>query len=99
MGILKLFAKAEKPTLLELPAGSFTVDRAGEILTSTLPQAFPVAHVKTISKQVLAAFRGAREAGLPLNELIFRFSAFKITAREQRGGAMIFLAPQGPQRQ
>jgi hypothetical protein len=97
MGLLDIFGKTpEKPQLLQLPSGSFTVDASGRILTSTLPRAFPEKHVQEVSRRVLEAFRQAREAGLPLNELIIRYSAFKITAREQRGGAMVFLAPQGP---
>src|ERR1019366_7079343 len=36
MGLLNLFTKSE-PTLLRLPFGSFTVDRAGNVLTGTLP--------------------------------------------------------------
>jgi len=38
-------------------------------------------------------FRQARKAQLPLAEMTIHFSSLKITARELRGGAIIFLAP------
>ncbi|MDB6015908.1 MAG: hypothetical protein JWR19_397 [Pedosphaera sp.] len=93
MGLLNLFAKP--PTkLLRLPSGSFTVDQTGRVLASTLPQAFPVALVEDIGAQVLTAFRVAQAAKLPFSEVIIRYSSLKLTARELRGGAIIFVAPQ-----
>ena len=95
MGLLKLFSKQPAP-LNKLPFGSFTVDRDGQIVVSTLPQSFPKALLRDISDRVLKTFRGAREAQLPLNELIVRFSGFKLTARNMRGGAIVFLTPLTP---
>jgi hypothetical protein len=95
MGFLKLFAKAA-PTLLRLPSGSFTVDREGCVLMGTLPSSFPASLVKDIAQQVRAAFGGAAAAQLPLAELIINYPSLKITARELRGGAIIYLVPQTP---
>ena len=92
MGLLKIFAKPPA-RLLTLPYGSFTVDREGRVISSTLPQAFPVALAQDIATQILATFRSAKVAQLSLNELIIRYSSLKVTARELRGGAIIFLAP------
>ena len=92
MGLLNLFAKSA-PSLLRLPAGSFTVDRDGKVLTGTLPSSFPKDLVNDLARQVLATFRGAAEAHLPLSELILNYSSLRISARESRGGAMIFLSP------
>jgi hypothetical protein len=50
--------------------------------------------VQEIATQVLVAFKQAREAQLPLSELVVNYAALKLTARELRGGAIIFLAPQ-----
>lgn len=100
MGILDIFGKGKddaKP--LEIPAGTFTVDKDGRLLSSTLPTSFPEECVTQISRPILAAFARARTSHLPLTELIINFSALKITAKEMRGGAMVFLAPHGPQRQ
>jgi hypothetical protein len=47
-----------------------------------------------IGQQVLTALRAARQAQLPLSELIINYSALKLLARELRGGAIIFLMPQ-----
>jgi hypothetical protein len=94
MGLLDFFSsKKEAPMLDRLPSGSFTVDRDGTILTSTLPHSFPQAHTLEIGKIVMETILGAREANVPVAELSIHFSGLKITAKEQRGGAMIFLAP------
>ena len=85
--------KPEIPRLSSLPSGSFTVNAEGEILASTLPQSFPELQVREIGREVLNAFLSAQKAGLPLSELIIQYAALKITARELRGGAIIFLAP------
>jgi hypothetical protein len=94
MGLLDFFSsKKDAPTLERLPSGSFTVDRDGKILTSTLPRSFGEANVIEIGRVVMEAMVSAREANLPVTELVIHYSALKITAKEQRGGVMIFLAP------
>lgn len=95
MGLLSLFAKPA-PALLRLPSGSFTVDREGTLLTSTLPSSFPTNLVKEIARQMRAAFSEAAAAHLPLAELVVNYPSLKITARELRGGAIIYLAPSAP---
>jgi hypothetical protein len=93
MGLLSLFAKP--PTkLVPLPSGSFSVDRNGRILISTLSRGFPTELVEEIATRVLATFRSADAAQLPLSEITIRYSSLKITARELRGGAIVFLVPQ-----
>ncbi|MEI7728873.1 MAG: hypothetical protein WCO56_04850 [Verrucomicrobiota bacterium] len=98
MGILNFFSKA-KPELLQLPSGSFTVDPQGRVVSSTLPHNFPEEQTRHIAGVVLQAFKQAQAANVPLLELAIEFSALKITAKEMRGGAMIFLAPHGPSTQ
>lgn len=93
MGILNLFAKPPVK-LLPLPRGSFTVDKDGRVLASTLPQAFPEELAEDIAGQVLGIFRSAQVARITLHELIVRYANLKLTARELRGGAIIFLVPQ-----
>jgi hypothetical protein len=93
MGLLSFFAKPAKPTLVRLPSGSFTVDRTGRVLVSTLPSSFPAEHMNDIATQVLAAFREAQAAQLALHELVIHFPSLKVIARELRGGALIFLVP------
>ena len=95
MGLLNFFAKPA-PTLLRLPSGSFTVGRDGRILTSTLPSSFPADVVKEIAQQVRAAFAEADTAQLPLAELVVDYPSLKISARELRGGAIVFLTPKAP---
>jgi hypothetical protein len=92
MGLLNLFGKSSSK-LVPLPAGTFTVDKEGRILASTVSQAFPASLVKDIGAQVLTAFRTAEAARVPLTEFVLRYSMLKLTARELRGGAIVFLVP------
>ena len=91
MGLLNLFSKPS--TLLQLPRGSFTVDKDGRVLASTLPRSFPEEFAEEIALQVLGTFRAAQKARISLNEVIVQYANLKITARELRGGAIIFLVP------
>jgi len=93
MGLLNAFAKP-RAKLMALPSGTFTVDCEGRVLVSTLPQSFPKELVQDIATQVLDAFRSAKAAQVPLSEVIIRYASLKLTARELRGGALVFLAPQ-----
>lgn len=92
MGLLSFFSKPARP-LLKLPSGSFTVDRTGEVVVATLPSSFPANLTSEIGKAVLEAFRDAQEAHLPLNELVVHYPSLRVTAREMRGGAIVFLTP------
>jgi hypothetical protein len=92
MGLLSRFSKPSSD-LLRLPTGSFTVDREGRVIAGTLPSSFPAELAGEIARQVRAAFQEASEAELPLSELVIHYPTFKITARELRGGVLIFLAP------
>ena len=96
MGLLNFFTKSSHAKLVPLTSGSFTLDREGKIMTSTLPQSFPAAHMKEIGRQVLAAFQSANKAQMPLSEIIIQYAALKLLARELRGGAIVFLMPQSP---
>jgi|SRR5215468_4471134 len=91
MGFLNLFSRGS-PTLLRLPSGSFTMDREGTVLVRTLPSSYPTALVEVIGEQMIAAFREAAAAQLPLSEIVVNYSSLKITARELRGGVIVFLA-------
>ena len=93
MGLLSAFSKPRVP-LMALPSGTFSVDCEGRVLVSTLPQSFPKDLVQDIATQVLDAFRSAKESQIPLSEIVIRYASLKLTARELRGGAIIFLAPQ-----
>lgn len=93
MGILKKMFGSQA-TVQQLPAGSVTVDRQGRIVTSTLSSAFPVPLVQAIATDVLALFREARAGQMPLSEVSLHYASLRITARELRGGAVIFMFPQ-----
>ena len=95
MGLLSRFAKPSTVTLMRLPSGCFTVDRTGRVLINTLPRSFPLSIVQEIGRLVLSTFRSAQEAHSPLSEFVADYSALKLTARELRGGAIVFLTPRG----
>ena len=93
MGILtKLFGG--HASVQQLPTGTVTVDRNGHVVTSTVSSAFPEALLHAIGRDVLELFREARAAQMPLAEVSLHFGSLRITARELRGGAIIFLLPQ-----
>jgi hypothetical protein len=92
MGFLKLFSKAS-PGVQVLPSGTLTVDKNNQILATTVSSACSQQVLQEIGDQILGLFRQARKAQLPLSEMTLHFSSLKITARELRGGAIIFLAP------
>jgi hypothetical protein len=97
MGLLSFLNKKEEPepapVLVRLSSGSFTVDPTGRVLTSTLPTSFPKPTMVRIGGFVLSMFQSARQAQVPLTEIVAEYAALKLTARELRGGAIIFLAP------
>ena len=94
MGLLDFLRGTRQSGLTRLPAGSLTVDASGKVVASTLPQSFPEGQALRIARIVLRAFERGRSAQLPLAELVIQYNALKITARELRGGAVIFLRPQ-----
>jgi hypothetical protein len=96
MGLLSIFSRNGSRELTRLPSGSFTLDRKGNILTSTLPRTFPVTRMQKIGREVLATFRAAQEAEMSVSELIVDYATLKLTARELKGGAIIFLSPLKP---
>jgi hypothetical protein len=94
MGLLTHFRKEAPCHLTRLPSGSFTVDGEGRVVTYTLPQSFPPGYMHEIGRQVLAYFRNAHQARVCVTELIVHYPSLKLSARELRGGAIVFLTPQ-----
>lgn len=92
MGFLKFFNK-NRAAVHRLPSGSITVDRCGEVVTTTVSSSYPPALLKTITQEVMNLFREARAKQMPLAEFNLHFASLQITARELRGGAIIFLSP------
>ena len=93
MGFLKkLFGGTA--AIQPLPSGTITVDRQGVIVSSTVSSGYPKALLQNISLEVMELFRAARAAEMPQAEIGLHFGSLRITAREVRGGAIIFLLPQ-----
>jgi len=93
MGLLKkLFGG--RAAVQQLPTGTITVDRQGRIVTSTVSSAYPKNLLREVARDVLELFREARVAQMPLAEISLHFGSLRITGRELRGGAIIFLFPQ-----
>jgi hypothetical protein len=78
----------------QLPTGTVTVNRQGQIVTSTVTSAVSDSVLQGIARDVLELFREARAAQMPLAEISLHFGSLRITARELRGGAVIFVFPQ-----
>ena len=93
MGILrKIFGGPA--AVQQLPTGTVTVDRQGHVVTSTVTSAVSLSLLQAVGREVLELFREARAAQMPLAEISLHFGSLRITARELRGGAIIFLFPQ-----
>lgn len=93
MGFLKKLFGGHA-TVQQLPTGTITVDRQGRVVASTVSSAYPRDLLQGIGRDVLELFREARAAQMPLAEVSLHFGSLRITARELRGGAIIFLFPQ-----
>lgn len=87
------FLSKSSPPPHRLPSGAFTVDAHGHVVSSTVPQWVPEKQAQVIGQHILAVFKGARHAQLEFSEVVVQYGAFKIIAREMRGGAIIFLMP------
>ncbi len=78
----------------QLPSGTITVDRDGSIVSSTVSSSYPRKLLQTIADDILELLKEARAAQMPLAEVSLHFGSLRVTARELRGGAIIFLLPQ-----
>ena len=81
MGILNWFAKSA-PAVRRLPAGSFTVDRHGNLMTTTVGSEYPQWLLDDTAREVLSLFLEARSAQMPLTGLDLNFAGLHIAARE-----------------
>lgn len=93
-GMKTLFKRKSGARLAKLPSGAFALDRNGKIVTSTLPQTFPESEMRRIGERMIAFFDRAQRAQMPLNEVNVYYPSLKLTARNLRGGALVFLLPQ-----
>lgn len=93
MGFLSLFSKKKPEPLEKLPSGSFRVSASGQISASTIPGGYPHETLREIGEMFVQAFKTAAEQGVPLKELNLDYAGAKITGREARGGAVVFLTP------
>src|SRR5438045_4189018 len=94
MGLLRKIFGSSRANVQELPMGSLTVNAQGNIVTTTVSSAYSEALLEDIGREVLVIFREAKVAQLPLAEVTIHFASLRVTARELRGGAIIFLLPQ-----
>jgi hypothetical protein len=92
MGLLNLFSKPS-PTVRFLPSGSLTVDRNCRVLASTISSTCPPQILQDIGRLIVGLFAEAAKAQIPVSEITLRFASLQVTAREMRGGAIIFLTP------
>jgi hypothetical protein len=95
MGVLKnMFRRNVAARLSKLPSGAFSLDSEGHLIVSTLPSSFSDAQMREIGSRVLSFFRNAQRAQVAVQELNIYYPSLKVTARNLRGGAIIFLSPQ-----
>jgi hypothetical protein len=95
MGLLNLFSRSGAE-VHRLPTGSMTVDREGNVVTTTISSVYSAGLLRAIAEEVLRLFRESRAAQFPVSEFSLQFASVQITAREMRGGAIIFLSAKTP---
>jgi|GraSoiStandDraft_59_1057299.scaffolds.fasta_scaffold1827447_1 hypothetical protein len=93
MGLLSFLKSNRVGEPAVLPKGSFTIDKTGRLLSSTLASSVHGELIREVGDVVLQTFRGARDAHLNITEFTLNFSGLKLTARELRGGAIVFVSP------
>jgi hypothetical protein len=93
MGFLKKLFGA-RAAVQQLPTGSITVDRDGQIVTSTVSSTYPQPQLQAVGRNMLKLFHEARSTRMPFTELGIQFGSLRITARELGGGTIIFIFPQ-----
>ena len=91
MGFLNWFS-SPRATVHNLPSGSFTVDRHGKVMSTTVGADFPASLLQDIAVEILSVFE-ARTAQMPMAEVSLDFAGLKVSARDLQGGAIIFLHP------
>jgi|SRR5436190_891506 len=91
--VTQYFIKPYKRPLSQPPSGTYLIDAAGNIFSSTLPRTFPQERLKFIGAKILAIFMGAAKAGMPLKELSVKYEQFKFQAKQLPSGALIHLIP------
>ena len=96
MGFLKKISRLfrSRAGVQQLPPGSITVDRDGQIVTSTVSSAYPKTLLREIGQRRSASCSAKpATAQMPLAEISIHFGSLRITARELRGGADHFPFP------
>jgi len=91
--VTQIFIKPSKAALVQVPTGSFKMDRSGHLMTSTLPVSFAAAHAEAIGAEVANAFLSGERAQVALTQLTIEYPALKLLARKMRHGLMVFLVP------
>lgn len=95
MGLLKWFSSS-RPTVHNLPSGSFTVDRHGKVMSTTVGNDFSASLLADIAREIQSLFHAARAAQMPMSEVSLDFAGLQVSARDMQGGAIIFLSPKNP---
>ena len=93
MGLLSRTSRTPTPKPEVVPSGSFTVDRNGRVLTSTIRSGVAPETLTRIAKTVLETLHTSQENASQLQEFVVQFPQMILKARDLRGGAIIFLTP------
>lgn len=93
LNFIPFLSRSTETDLIRLPSGTFTLDRNGVVVSSTLPQSFPQKHVHEIARCVMNCLKRAKQGRIPITEVHLHFSTLKITAKEMKGSAVVFVTP------
>ncbi len=91
---MKLFARRSGPARsFDIPQGAFTYDSAGGIVVGSVPTDWLEAYGPQLVSVFRKAFTSAEQKGLPLAEIALHYAGARITARDLRGGGIVYVFP------
>lgn len=95
---MRIFTRKHGPArTFDIPQGAFTYDSEGRILVGTLPIAWLESFGPALVKAFRRSFASAEEKGFPLHEIALHYGGARITAKDLRGGAIVFVSPKRKQ--
>lgn len=90
---MRLFRSRSETRAFDIPQGAFTYDSAGSILVGSVPMAWLDEFGPYLVKTFRKAFAAAEEKGLPLTEIALHYGGARLTAKDLRGGGIIYIFP------
>ncbi len=90
---MNFFRSRGEARAFDIPRGAFTYDSEGDILIGSVPTAWLEEFGPYLVKAFRKAFSSAEEKGLPLTEIALHYGGARLTAKDLRGGGIVYVFP------